>query len=511
MVKPLTIPRLRLPAPLLIILGLFVAAKVLYLLKYHLPVWDEAVYLGMGKYIYSLGQSGLWETIRPPGLPLIIGALWKLRLPYVFFSEIIIMLFGIGSILLSYLIANKLFGKSVAILSVALLATSPWFYLYSSYILTEVPSAFLALLAIYAFISRRYFLSGAAAAAAMLFKFPNGLVLVAIAATLLAGNVIKKLQLKSQLLPMIKVFAAFFVVTLPFFVFNYIFYRPFTGNAFDAVLRPIILGVWHQSNPSKVIAGSLHNYFFYFVEAFKQHFALVFAMAAIFLFWKRKWFADRGKLLLAIFLLAYLAYFTYIPNKDERYILAFLPAICIFTAAAFIDVTSYFRRLGNGIAKPIRSLVLVAAVSLFVLSFAVAAYKDYHFYSWRPASEPSAVSELYGSIARFGITGTVLTSEPVFAAYNDNLFLAYYDTSSGVPNGLKPSWNLSGRPFEAVVFSPESFSCSFGDFGCYDDVEKLHSIIESNYAPVFNGTYYDGTITYYVFVNESMYPKRKSQ
>lgn len=511
MVKLLTIPRLRLPAPLLIILGLFVAAKLIYLLKYHLPVWDEAVYLGMGKYIYSLGNSGLWETIRPPGLPLLAGMLWKLRLPYIFFSEIAVMLFGAGSILLSYLIANKLFGKGAAIISAALVATSPWFYLYSSYILTEVPSAFFALLALYAFISRRYSLSGAAAAGAMLFKFPNGLVLVAIAATIIALNVIKKLPLKSQLLPMLKVFAAFFVVTLPFFVFNYFFYRPFTGNVFDAAFRPIILGAWHQSNPSKVIASPLHNYSFYFVEAFKQHFALVFALAVVFLFWRRKWFADRGKLMLAIFVLISLAYFTYIPNKDERYILGFLPALCIFAAAAFIEVVGYFRQLGSSIAKPIRSLVLVAAVSLLLLSFAVAIYKDYHFYSWSPASEPSVVSELYGSIARLGITGPVLTSEPVFAAYNDNLFLAYYDTSSGVPNDLRPSWNLSSRPFEAVVFSPESFSCSFGDFGCYDDVEKLRSMIASSYSPVFNGTYYDGTITYYVFVNESMYSQRKSQ
>ncbi len=511
MTNLLKVQRLRPHAWLIFILGFFVAAKIVYLLKYHLPVWDEAVYLGMGKYIYSLGQSGLWESIRPPGLPLVIGALWKLQFPYIMFSEILAVLFGAGSVVLSYLIANKIFNRKVAVLAAALLATAPWFYLYSSYILTEIPSAFFALMAIYAFVSRRYYLSGAASASAMLFKFPGGIVLAAIAAALIASVMIKKqLSQKPLRLALAKVTASFSVVALPFFVFNYFFYRPFTGNALDAFFRPVILGAWHQSNPSKEVAGLLSNYSFYFVEAFKQHFALVFALAAVFLFWKKRWFADSGKLLLAVFLLAFLAYFTYIPNKDGRYMLAFLPVICIFAAAAFFDLISYFRQSGSGISKPVRSLALVAVVSLLVLSFAVAAYKDYSFYSWRPSSGPQVVGELYQSISRLGITGPVLTSDPVFAAYNDNLFLAYYDTSSGVPKSLVPSWDLAGMPSEAVVFSPQSFYCVFGDFGCYDSLEKLQSLIESGYAPVFNGTYYDGQLSYHIFVNESMYLQRKS-
>lgn len=510
MTKPFTFTRAKakLPAPLLIILGLFLAAKILYLMKYHLPVWDEAVYLGMGKYVYSLGQSGLWETIRPPGLPLLVGMLWKLKLPYVFFSEVVTVLFGAGAIVLSYLIANKLFNRKAAMLAAALLATSPWFYLYSSYILTEVPSAFLALLSLYLFIRKRYAFSGAAAAIALLFKFPNGLLLAVFAAVIIAHSIIKKLPLKYQLPHLMKVFAAFFAVTLPFFVFNYIFYRPFSSNAFDAAFRPIILGAWHQSNPSKAIGDVLYSYSFYLIEAFRQHFVLVFAIAAVFLFWKGKWFADIGKLLLAAFLFAYMAYFTYVPNKDVRYLLPFLPVICIFAAAAFIEVFGFFLSFRK---TPAVVLMIVASASLLALSFSVAAYKDYHFYSWRPSAEPPVVSGLYGSIAHLGITGHVLTSEPVFAAYNDNLFLAYYDTSSGVPKSLKPSWDVASRPLEAVIFSPQSFHCFSGDFGCYNAVEELHAMIASSYSLAFNGTYYDGRLSYYVFVNESLYSQRKSQ
>ncbi|MBI3036843.1 glycosyltransferase family 39 protein [Candidatus Woesearchaeota archaeon] len=489
--------------PLLLILAVFAAAKVAFLLRYHLPIWDEAVYLGMGKYIYSLGSSGLWEMLRPPGLPLITGLVWKLQLPQMLFSEIVTVAFGAGSIILCYLTGKRLFNRNVAFLASALLAASPLFFLYSSYILTEVPSLFFVLATIYFFVNKRYYLSGAAAALAMLFKFPNGLVLAAIAAAVIIPGLISK---KSQLWPLIKTSTAFFMVTLPFLVFNYVFYRPFTSNPYDAIFRPFILGAWHQSNPAKAITEPLLNYSFYAIEAFKQHFVFVLAIAAAFLFWKRKWFSDSGKLLLASYFAIYAAYFTYIQNKDERFLILFLPAICIFAAAAFFELLKLSRSISTKL-KPARSFALVAMIALLLLSFAVAAYKDYHFYSWRPSSEPAVASELYKSVSALGIRGAVLTSEPVFAAYSNNRFFPYYFTSfQGIPQELKAlnEWEQN-KAFEAVIFSSETLFCPAGDFECETAKANMHSYLQSSFRQVFNGTYYDGQLSYYVFVNESLY------
>ncbi len=489
--------------PLLLILALFVAAKAAFLLRYHLPIWDEAVYLGMGKYIYSLGGSGLWEILRPPALPLITGLIWKLQLPHVLISEIITVAFGAGSIAMCYLISNKLFNKRVAVLAAALLAASPLFFLYSSYVLTEVPSLFFVLATIYFFINKRYYLCGASAALAMLFKFPNGLVLAAIAAAVIIPRLISQ---KSQLWPLIKISAAFFLVSLPFLVFNYVFYRPFTSNPFDAIFRPFILGAWHQSNPAKAITDPLLNYSFYAIEVFKQHFVFVLAIVAAFLFWKRKWFSDSGKLLLASYFVIYAAYFTYIQNKDERFLILFLPAICIFAAASFFEVLKFSRSIN---LKPARSLALVAVITLLLLSFAVAIYKDYHFYSWRPSSEPAVASELYKSVSTLGIKGAVLTSEPVFAAYSNNRFFTYYFTSfQGIPQELKAlnEWEQN-KTFEAVIYSPQTLSCPLGDFECEIAKANMYDYMQSNFLMVFNGSYYDGQVSYYVFVNESLYEK----
>ncbi len=495
--------RLNFVPPIAIIIALFVVAKLFFLARYHLLIWDEAVYLGMGKYIYSLGSSGLWEMLRPVGLPVAIGWIWKLGLPYAFISEIISLLFGVGNIALTYLIARKLFNKNVGVLAAALLAVSPVFFLYSSYLLTEVPSMFFALAAVYSLAKNRYYASGALAALAALFKFPQGLLLVVIAAALVSSHV---LQRNKQLLPLIsqlaKVASSFAVVTLPFLVFNYLFYRPFTSNPFDAIFRPYILGAWHQSNPAKVIPNQIYNYAFYIIEALKQHVAFVLVLVAFFLFFKRRWFLNSGHVLIGIFLAAYFAYFTYISNKDERFIILFLPFLCIFSAAALPELLERLRNRSG--MRPVITGILVVMVGA---SFIFAVYHDVNFYKWRPASEPQVAAELYRSITGLGIKGAVLTSEPVFTAYNDNLFFPYYFTTyEGIPQELKPlnEWEQN-KPFEAVIFSPQTLFCLEADTECTAARSRLSGFFAANYEPVFNGSYYDSKVTYFVYANTTLY------
>ena len=155
---------------LIIIIICFVLSKLFFIVKYHLPIWDEAVYLGIGKYIYSFGSSGLWEIIRPLELPLALGWAWKLGFDYVKSAEIIVLLFALASICLTYLIGKKVFNQKTAVLSSLLLAITPVFFIQSSYILTEVPSTLFVLLAIYLFLESRQALSGVCCALAFMLK-----------------------------------------------------------------------------------------------------------------------------------------------------------------------------------------------------------------------------------------------------------------------------------------------------------------------------------------------------
>lgn len=490
------------------IIALFVAAKLFFLLRFHLPGWDEAVYLAMGKYIYSGGASGLWEMIRPPGLPILLGWIWKLGLPYVFFAEMVAIGFGIGSILLTFSLAKKLFNRSVAVLAAALLAISPAFYFYSSHILTEIPSTFFALAAIYSFINKKYYLSGAMAAAATLLKFPHALLIFVIAATVFLTALTRERSnsislLRQKLSPAAKATTSFTIVTVPFLAFNYLYYHAYLSNAFHAIFRPFLLGAWHQYNPAKAINDVLYSYAFYAAEIFRQHLAFVLLLPAAFLFFKKKWFRDSGKLLLALFLVTYFVYFSYIPNKDVRFLLLFLPAVCILSAAVFVELVSYFKIRFMHIA-------VFAAAALLILSFYPALLEDFSFYRWRPPAELPIVSELYRSISRLGITGPVLTSEPIFAYYNDNIFFHYYDSSRDIPESPTPSneWE-QGIPVQAVIYSPQTLYCPAGDLACEAAKIRLYNLIRSSYVQVFNASYYD-SMSYYVFVNSSMHSPNNS-
>ena len=162
------------------ILAIFLLVRIIYALRVHTVIWDEAVYIGIGKYIYSLGGAGLWETIRPLGLPVILGFLWKLGANLIVAGEAVALVFSMLSILLVYLIGRNLFGKAAGIVAAAFFALTPVFFLYSSYILTEIPSTFFVLLAVYLYVCRNSAIgAGISSALAMLFRFPQGIALLA--------------------------------------------------------------------------------------------------------------------------------------------------------------------------------------------------------------------------------------------------------------------------------------------------------------------------------------------
>ena len=105
---------------LISIFAIFILLKIITATKVHQIIWDEAVYIGMGKFLFSFGKAGLWESIRPLGLPLLLGAIWKLKLDTILFAEILAVFFSLGNILLVYLISKETFNKTTATIAAAL-------------------------------------------------------------------------------------------------------------------------------------------------------------------------------------------------------------------------------------------------------------------------------------------------------------------------------------------------------------------------------------------------------
>ena len=92
-----------------LILGILIIALIARLIlffDYHPIWWDSAVYIGMGKYIFSLGNQGLWEPLRPIIWPIILGFFWKIKLDPLFFGRLLNVFLSLGAVYLTYIISK---------------------------------------------------------------------------------------------------------------------------------------------------------------------------------------------------------------------------------------------------------------------------------------------------------------------------------------------------------------------------------------------------------------------
>ncbi|HLD89015.1 MAG TPA: glycosyltransferase family 39 protein, partial [Candidatus Nanoarchaeia archaeon] len=359
------------------VLAFFLFVQIPFLTGARYASWDESVYIGMAKHIYSSGQSGLWENFRPWVLPAFLGIFWKLGLDVVLFGKILALVFSCAVIYLVYLSGREMFDEKTGITASAITAITPVFFLNATNILAEIPSVMFALLSIYFILKRRPLLSGVFSASAFLTKFPQGIIAVVLAVLIFAygknksnnknsllGAIrrlkpavlrsslnrefleLKTVGLKSEVLNspvfnkrktfkknremsnLLRFAAGFALVLSVGIALNFVFKNNFFVQLFKASL--------HQGN---VFATESSSYFFYIAEIVKNNWLLLFSAAAFFAFVYSKTLKKNGKdgkngkksakwlehleWLIVIFLV-FLAYFSAIQNRQIRFSIIFL-------------------------------------------------------------------------------------------------------------------------------------------------------------------------------------------
>jgi len=302
-----------------VIVALFILIN-LFLLNFNGVWWDSSVYIGMGKYIFSLGESGLWEPSRPILWPLFLGFIWKTGLNPVASGKIFSLAFSIGCILLTYIIAKKIFNKHIALLSSLFLVFSYTFIFFSTKILSEIPSLFLMLLSIYFFIDKRFFLTGLFAGLAFLTKF---LELFAFF-IMLALFFIYFRKEKNFIWELFNMVSAFLMTIIPYLSLNYILYR--------SILYPFILQLFLTKNTGFVFHQPI---WFYLINLFKENILFVFAIPGIILALNKREY--KKSLILSLFLVLFLL-FSLINHKETRFMLLFLPYLCMITSYAIFKI-----------------------------------------------------------------------------------------------------------------------------------------------------------------------------
>ncbi|MEO5646570.1 MAG: glycosyltransferase family 39 protein [Candidatus Paceibacterota bacterium] len=330
---------------LITLVVLFVVIRIVTLQHDALPSWDAAVYIGMGKYLFSHGSIGTWEALRPVGLPIMLGAFWKIGIdPYVA-GQVISLIISAGLLVLVYFFTERIRPHSGTIAATVLAATAV-FFTNSALPITDIISTFFAVLALFliykAQTTRQYFIAGIVIAIACMFRFPQGLMLV-IAMVAIAIKIFyeptllkfKKGKLGERVVTaierMFSVGGGFFLIVVPFLIGNYYFYN----NAF----LPFIQGAAIiKLYPSLYQKGPL----FYVLEVVKADPLFVLGLLPIGLLWKKE-YRTKGIFIVITAIVFIAGYFTYQVHKESRYMVAFLPYIAMLTACGVTYILEYVK------------------------------------------------------------------------------------------------------------------------------------------------------------------------
>ncbi len=478
----------------------------LFFSDYHEIWWDSGVYIGMGKYLFSGGQVGIWEGIRPVLWPVILGFGWLLGFDPDFFGRVLTLVLSLGCLLLLYRIAKRTCDEHTALVALTIFAFSPIFFYLGFHTYTEIPSLFFLLLSLVFLLNERIFVAGLFLGASTLIRFPMGIFIIPVCLYLF---------LSTRRLSRISTFIAAFMISLtPFFILNYFFY----GN----ILTPFLAG----SAAIKSVLGCnvlrYQEWYVYLFWLFSEHPLHFFALFGLFshVFSRVRLsshekiytpkmccerertahFITRENILLFSSMFMPLVYYSLLHCKDYRYLLSFLPFITLFTAQG---ITFLFNVFSTKISAFHKKHVYVA---LFLFVLGTSFWQGLWYYYGNENTQKDTVAiDYFTYFKNKPHTGELWTANPLTAAYSDSYFEKVY-----YPVYHQQQYNTF---FDYVQNNTSRMSgvlldtcgggiiCHPDDSVCKNKTEELFYFLTKNFLLAYNKT--NGMCSYVVFTRKN--------
>jgi hypothetical protein len=301
--------------------------------------WDASVYVGMGKYIFSLGHAGLWESERPLIWPLMLGFLWKLGLNEIMWGKILTFGFSIGCIVLTYCIGQKYFNKTTALISSLFLAFTPLFFLYTTVLQTEIPATFFLLLGIY-YYEKKPFLTGILFGVSMMTRFFQ----VIIISSILVYTLLKKRE------KIVDIITGFGIPVSIFCITNiFLYHDPF---------YPFTLQVYMTQNTGWIF---YQPWWYYFVELFKENLFFIVTIAGIYFILKEK--KLEKIFIVTIFIVGFIP-FIFEKHKETRLLISLLPFLIFLTVYGLTLIVEHIQNIHK---KKIVYVILMIVWALYTI------------------------------------------------------------------------------------------------------------------------------------------------
>lgn len=434
---------------LLVVIVFFAALSLISLLNYKLVWWDEAVYIGIGKYLYTGGSIGLFEKIRPLMLPIFLGFLWVLNLDPLLFGRLLVLFSSLLNLYLIYLIGRKIFDSKVAVFASLLLAFTLFYYSYSYLLLTGILSTTFALISVYFFIQERNFrniaISSFFLGVAFLTRFPQGILLIGFLIFLLYKREFKNVAL---------LFAVFLLTITPYLIFNLFKYGSIFTPFFKAS-EVITEYSWLYS----------HTPLFYIKELFFQNYLFIFIIPFLFYFYRER----KGTLILLI-LIIFFSFFTTSVHKELRYSLIFIPYLALLSSRGFFWLKDSLR-----LDDKTKKIITLLAFIILLLNFST----NMHFAS---GSYPEEEVKFYSDLKE---GETIHSTTPIVAYFSNAKIIPIYTTLDKAEIFIKKE-----KP--SKLFFLDTFPCNTQE--CKDRKKELISWMKENY---YSYNYYEPEEAYF--------------
>lgn len=462
---------------IIIILFISLFLRLLFEFQHYDLWWDEATYISIGKFIYSYGQLGFWEPLRPILLPVILGFFWKIGLPVVLAGRLFVLFSSLGVIFLVYLIGKKAFNKETAIAASIFMSFSIVFFIKNFLILTEITSIFFILLAVYLFLSGKRFLPGLFIGLSLLMKFP-GIIFIAplLLALVIYNFCYKKRDYKTIMSESALLISGFFIAILPYLILNQILYN----NAIFPLIESRVSIVKDVYCNVKFF----NPWHYYLKVIFLENPLTLFSLFGLYISVKKN--INIKKITLIAVLLASLLWFSQLHCRHYRYAMYIIPFVVIFS--------------GYGIAwllRKKRKILLVLLILFMVIYTPVLVFKHNHYYPHLPRD---ITENYYKYLEGVEIDKEVWISSPWPALYtNRRVNLIYYPiydyeiakkfNNHLINNSAKIGY-IFWSDYGGVICGPS-------DLLCNQENKKTMEILNNNFERVYFKEF--GKYTFYIF------------
>jgi Gpi18-like mannosyltransferase len=457
---------------------LFIILKIV-LVGSRLLIWDEAVYITMGRFVWTLGQSGMWEILRPPLWPMLLGGLHITTKPII--AGILFMnAVAITSSLLTYVILKRRVREWIAVLT----ALFPLFFAlnfeYSSYLLTGYLSGAFVLAGMYMYTKNRHVWTGILLSIALLTRFPAGIAIACFAAVYVYNVItswIKTKKLWNQQFDDALSFAAPIILIIGcWLTANWAVWNHETQYWWHAAFRPLIYGSLNVFTENLSLYS--HDYLYYIKQL------LLFAPISILaLFAPLK--KHKQCIPLALTTIAFIIFFSQLVNQQWRFVLIILPGVFVLMALGAERVAKKYARVGHIVIITLFAITLVANIAVGI-----------HTVSEHP--EPNRqLAQAYSFLNQNPVSGSVIVNDPVFGAYIHNKIIpVYYETLPRFREALK-------QEHDAVVFVPGNFPCYSTTEECQRELTHVIDVLTTQEKLLYTDNIFGKE--YYIFSDQNWF------